>query len=560
MIIEEDEPDIETISEEEGKDNPSIKKETTSHKERAMVEIRRRLKVDGKGRVSPITYRFTYGDQVWRPFDPYVKERWSTQASRLSAPRVEPIVTPFGKKIPWSEVISQANKFVSMMKDPNCRAWEERELEDYGKDDFSRHSYDPIMYLGRQLLYDPSWYQYGPEPEWSIKVPDFQPLKRVHDVDLSPDARSANVGFPWLTRMSEHGVEYRTSDMYLTVIEESNKWTSEVLQLPKLTPTTVCGISPPIAVFERAQSGGRPVQAVSKKVALPQMRFTQPLIEASEGTVVGYAGGDRSRLLEQFQLLVSGDWKVIAKGDDLAILLKDGTVLGIDASAFDAAVRSTENINHIEDVASHLSEDDAKVWRATCYAENAELVNCVGMVKKLENHGVTSGSGRTSHLGTFVSLNRATSASSIRGDWKRTLQHMNKFGPYRVEFMGKGFVILLKLYYSEKNPEVICGSVVRTMGAFWQREDPVIAQRKVNFMRDEELRLWSLVANLRGHEMFESVAAWLKARWQFREVRVNDIADAEFKMSKRRDVGAHTTTGEYERESLKAAADLLGIA
>jgi hypothetical protein len=344
--------------------------------------------------------------------------------------------------------------------------------------------------------------------------------------------------------------------MYLKVIESASDWRRQLLSLPKLTPQTVQSISPPIAVFERAQSGGRPVMAVSKKVAFNQFLFTQPLIDASEGGIPGYAGGDRKHLLRQFLQLISGEWSEIGKGDDNAIRLKDGTIVGSDASAFDAAVSDSENRAYIRKVAEHLSGDDEKVWVGSCYSANqSELVTNVGQVQRPPMWGVTSGEPNTSHKGTILTLDRAKKAP--RSSVKAVLEHMNKFGPYRLEFQGKGFVILLKLMVTDRKPDVIHGSYVRGKVSFSQRDDPVLEKRAEEFWLEEEARLSQVGGNQFGHELFERFCEWARENWEFRQDRTRTSERAVDLMIKDRDRGASEIGGEYEREGIKAVRDLV---
>lgn len=533
---------------------PSINKETPSLKDKLMEQIRRKVKVDERGYVYPITQTFYLNGQVWRPHSDYTKKKALSHIQRLSSPRLDPIVTPFGKKVPWVEIIRTASQFVKMIDDPNLRNWELRELQDYGNSNFSRHSYTPLMYLARQAGYSREIYQYGTDISYTIEVPKFQPLKRLREVELSADSSKANVGFPWLTRMSESGQEYRTSPVYMEVIEAASKWKTQILQLPKLTTAIVTGMSPYIMVFERAQSRGRPVQALSKMVALPQLLFTQPLTEACEVGVREFAGGDRDALMDKCRMLIDGTILELGKGDDLAVRLRDGTVVGADASMMDALNRKEENLLHVNAVAEHLNSEDEKIWRATCMAENTDMVNCVGEVVKEPFHGTVSGSSRTANLNTGITLGRAKSCK--RDSSSSVLSQLNKFGPYRLEFSGKGFVIILKLYYSDRNPDAIHGSIVRMCGAAGQREDPVLAKRKSEFMLDEEARLLMLCGSLYGHPMFEEYCKWIRNNWEFR-IPFEKISErAEEKMDKRREVKL-TKSGRYEREGLAAARDLV---
>ena len=528
-------------------------KEKLSLKEQAMDIIRKRVPNKDGTRVFPITRTLNMFDQVWRPFDDYVKDKWLTHASRLSALRDSPILTPFGKKYPWDQMVAYMARQIKTIDDPQLRAWEQRELKDYGKNDFVRGRFDPIMYLGRILLYQGKWFTPSVELSVNLDIPSFQPLNRISEVEIRSDAKTANVGFPWLVRLSESGQEVTKSPVYLEVLEAASKWRNEILHLSKITPQTVKSISPPIAVFERAQSGGRPVQAVSKKCVFNEYMYSQPLTDATE-VVPEYANGDRSALKDAYLKLITGEIHEIAKGDDNAVYLNDGTIVGSDATAMDALVSPQQSNLFANAVADVLTGEHKKVWLACCYAASeVELVCNVGMVSKPSRQGTTSGRGSTTSKNTFITLWRARESS--RKSEKQFLSDMNKFGVYRTEFVGKGYMIMLKLFVSEKRPDHIHGSEVRSLGALCQREDPVLVKSKDAFMIEEEARLKAIGGNMYGHPHFEEFATFVKQNWQFRMPEKVTAQKAEQYMSKSRD---DDVTGEYEREGIKVFTDLVG--
>ena len=526
-------------------------KEKTSLKEQAMALIRKRVSCKD-GKVYPIKRQFTIGNQIWRPFDRYVIDKWSSHASRLSSLRDKPILTPFGKKFTWEKMVPLMSRYAKGLSDPDLRDWEFRELEEYGNPDYVRSLFDPVMYLAKQALYDPRWYSDVLDLEVTLSLPKFRPLQRIADIEIRADAKTANVGFPWLTRLSEAGQPVTQSPVYLAVVESASKWASEIHHLPKVTPQTVKSISPPIAVFERAQGGGRPVQAVSKKVVFNEYKYSQPLTEASEA-VPEYASGDRSQLLSTILKLIHGEIHEMAKGDDVLAVLKDGSIVGADASSMDASVNDQQSNLFANAVASQLTDEDERLWLATCYAASeVEMVNCVGMMQKTSRWGTTSGSGSTTTKNTYLSLWRERSSS--RSSVDAFLKDMNKYGLYRLEFKAKEAVVFLKLFVSDQRPEYIHGSIVRSLGALLQREDPVLLKRKADFMIEEEARLKAIGGNMYGHPLFEEFAQLVKSNWEFRASSELTEKKAEGYMNKSRD---KDVSGEYERKGIKAFTDLV---
>jgi hypothetical protein len=526
-------------------------KEKSSPKEQAIRIVERNIP-NKDGKVFTIKKVKTIFEQRWRPFDKMVLDKWLNHASRLSSPRVEPIITPFGKKISWDKAVALMRRWTKLLKDPQLRQWEEKELEDYGRSNFVRAEFQPIIYLAKQVLYQPRFYPEFAKLEITKEIPKFRPLAKISEVEIQADAKTANTGFPWLRRLSEPGQPVTESPVYRAVVESASKWETEVRHLRKLTRETVKSISPLIAVFERAQGRGRPIQAKSKKVVFVEMRFSQPLLEAMK-KILEYGSGDRAELLKRILMLISGEIQEISLGDDCLARLKDGTIVGADASTRDASVPVQQNQLWENAVASHLSEEESKVWLATQFAATeAERVNCVAMVQNPSGWGICSGKGTTTAENTWLSIWHQQSSSRESED--AFLRDMNKFGLYRLEFHFSGAVVFLKLYVSDKRPDNIHGSIVRSTGALLQREDPVIVKRKADFMLDEEGRLKAIGGNMYGHPLFEEWAKFVRENWQFRAPKEATDTRAERYMNKSRDV---EQSGEYEREGIKAFTDLV---
>jgi hypothetical protein len=526
-------------------------KENSSPKEQAIQIVERNIP-NKDGKVFVIKKVQMIFEQRWRPFDKMVLDKWLNHASRLGSPRVEPITTPFGKKCSWDKAVALMRRWTKQLKDPQLRQWEEKELEDYGRSDFVRAEFQPIIYLAKQVLYQPKFYPEFAKLEVTKEIPKFRPLTKISEVEVQADAKTANTGFPWLRRLSEAGQPVTESPVYRAVVESASKWETEVRHLRKLTRETVKSISPLIAVFERAQGQGRPIQAESKKVVFVEMRFSQPLIEAMK-KILEYGSGDRSELLKRILMLISGEIQEMSLGDDCLARLKDGTLVGADASTRDASVPVQQNNLWENAVASNLSEEESKVWLATQYAATeAERVNCVAMVQNPSGWGITSGKGTTTAENTWLSIWHQQSSSRESED--AFLKDMNKFGLYRLEFHFSGAVVFLKLYVSDKRPEYIHGSIVRSTGALLQREDPVIVKRKADFMLEEESRLKAIGGNMYGHPLFEEWAKFVRENWQFRAPEEATSRRAEQYMNKSRDV---EQSGEYEREGIKAFTDLV---
>jgi hypothetical protein len=538
-------------------DNAASAKEKPSVKEQAKEEVGKKIP-NKSGKVFQIKNLIIFGWQKWRPFDKYVLDKgWLTHALRLSGVRDSGVPTPFGKKHPWTETRTQADAFVKMIKDPYLKEWEEKELKEMPAD-YVRGTFYPIMYLARIVLYDPRWYpERTKPPESKLDIPKFRANRHFSEVEIRPDAKQANTGFPWLERLTEPGQTVEESPVYVKVVQGASEWRERRLSERSATPAKVKVDSPPIAVFERAQSEGRAVQAISKKVGFNQALIAQPLGKELEDKVSEYASGDRKSRLKQMLMLLSGEILELADGDDLLVRLKDGTIYGVDASAFESSIRDVDLIDMVERISKYLSDEDKKLYMATKYAACAEMVCSVGMVELPQMWGVKSGEYDTHILDSIQEIDRAK--SSGRANEKVFLKDIGKYGIYRTELVSKGSCMLARLYVSEKKPESIHGSVVRAVIAASQREDPVLRVSKSEMDLREDARIVQVASNLYGHELFERYCQWIKSHWQIRHSReavkqkAEELATDKIRVS----TNSSENSGEYEREAIKAALDLL---
>lgn len=537
--------------------NAATAKEKSSVKEQAKVEVEKKIP-NKEGKVYQIKKLVIFGWQKWRPFDKYVLDKgWLTHALRLSGVRDSGVPTPFGKKHPWTETRAKASELVKMIKDPYLKEWEEKELKEMPAD-FVRGTFYPIMYLARLVLYDPRWYpERTKPPETKLEIPKFSANHKFSEIEIRPDAKQANTGFPWLERLTQPGESVEASPVFIKVVQGASEWRERRLSERSATPAKVKVDSPPIAVFERAQSEGRAVQAISKKVGFNQALIAQPLGRVLEEQVPEYASGDRNSRKKQMLMLLDGEILELADGDDLLVRLKDGTIYGVDASAFESSIRDVDINDMVDRISKHLSDEDTKVYKATKYAACAEMVCSVGMVELPQLWGVKSGEYDTHILDSIQEIDRAK--SSGRANEKIFLKDISKYGIYRTELVSKGSCMLARLYVSEKKPESIHGSIVRAIIAASQREDPVLRVSKSEMKLREDARIVQVASNLYGHELFERYCKWIKSHWKIEHAREAVKQKAEELATDKIRVSTNTdeNSGEYEREAISAALDLL---
>jgi hypothetical protein len=511
------------------------------------------------GKPFPVERDTLLGEMRWRKFDQYVLDKgWDVHAARLRGIRDKPIITPFGNHFTFEDMLKKAEYFKDKVKSVHLKGWEEREYKAM-KEQPTRGKFDPMMYLARLQLYDSSFY---PKPRVSPKViaiPKFQPLAGYAEVEIRPDAKRANVGFPILKHLSESGQTLKESPVYLQVCIKAAEWKQKILHLNKITRETVVSMSPPIAVFDRAQSQGRAVQAISKIIAFNQALIVQPLIRAAEDGVPQYLSGDRARRLSQMLDLINGKIKELADGDDLAVLMDDGNVFGVDASAFESGISSDELKAWRKRVMDMLPPLYAKIYEATKYAETVEMACSVGMVINAVDptRGVKSGTMDTHVAETFIEAERAQACS--RKDIPSFLKDIGTFGIYREEHRGGRYVILGKLYVSIDKPEAIHGSVVRATNALFQREDPVLGKSRKQMKLEEDARIVQICSNLYGHELFEEFVKWVKSIWRLEHAHeaIRSRAEDLLNQSKQRP-GTRVVSGEYERKAIEATLAIFG--
>jgi hypothetical protein len=512
-------------------------------------------------KVFPIKRNVSIGQIQLRPIDSYTWGKgWKVHSDRLSSDRLKPIKTAFAGIVPWDKALAFMSKIAKATKEKGLRGWELQELKGIYKQPV-RGAFYVLMYLTRAIyLYDPGHYPvHRPDP-MSFEIPKFTPLKRLDDVEIRSDAKSANVGFPYLENLSQPGEKVKESPVYHKILQDAAIFETEAELSKKQTFEVAATLSPPIAVFDRAQSGGRAVFAGPKKVVFPVARIDQPIIKALEAEP-WYACGDWEHRLNQMLELLQGnnEYVIIVDGDDLIIMLKDGEAAGADASAFESS-NFWEEINQILDkVCGTLDTRNAKIYKmGYLSAGSVESVCSVAIIKHVNGHGIKSGYPNTHWLGSGVEKNRA--AASNRNTFKSWLHDLNKRGIYREEFHGKGYVVLAKNYVSLKNAE-IHGSAVRAINAFWQREDPVIKKRASEADRSEDARMAAIASKIVRHEKGHDVIKWVKKqgyRLRTSKEKLIKLGEARLaKQSSRGEIGKSEWSGKLEREYLGEAIDLL---
>jgi transcription antitermination factor NusG len=545
-----------------GEDPVVTRKSKPSAKELAMSLVMRRFPGKGKSKDDwkpyPIKKPMDVNSQHWRPIDNYALDKgWKLQMDRLSGIRDSPIITPFGKKVSWDEMRAEASKQIKTIKDNQLKKVEEKKL----RDEYVpvRGMFLPLMHLGRIVLQDPYFYEGKIAPKWTYEIPKFTPIPSLDKVEYSKPAQRANMGFPWNERLAEAGQEWKSSPNYHKLIIAAKSWEKDVLVLPKLSPEAIHSISPPNAVFERAQSEGRDVVAQSKKTATSSMRFQQPLqAEVEKDPCV--MSGDRVEIRESMLKLLRGEISEVAKGDDLAVRLKNGTILAADASGFDTGVSAESNKEFVKQVEDKVpTSKDKTIFKAANMSEYVESATLVGYVQLLMWWGVVSGSPFTSIKGTMESLNR--SRGSKRKDVKTCLHDLEKYGYYTTEAVTRGACLMLQLWVDNRRPEYIHGFQARMALSLVQREDPVLTKKVGDYWIDEEARLVQILGNLFGYEgdIHSKWCKFVKTRFEFRQSRTKLEEKAREKMSKSSyySVTSKPNDEKYEREGIKATLDLV---
>ena len=421
-----------------------------------------------------------------------------------------------------------------------------------------RGYFNSWMYTARCLLYDKSYY---PPPAKYRKFPIFSKMRENAAVSLDhvrANNPQANVGFPYLRPWFDFKLTDAENDANKAEVRfDAATWIANAEALPddNLLPTTLGQLSPPNAVFFRAQSRGRPVVGVSKIIALNEMRMSQ----AFEFIIVlceWNATGDRLTRLHRMQRVLNGNvGDCIADGDDCAVKAGDG-VVSADASAFDTSVHYFEFILWMRTLrmALELNEQLFNQYRLCLLASmNAENAANVGMVHLPPDRGLRSGCPSTHQIGTAIEF-----ARMINCDWTTALKgisQMNKLGFYRPEkqFIFQDTITLSQLVVSKLRPGKIHGIMARAARALLEREDRespnVCKDDTVRYNEIEDTRIIAICANLYGHPKYKEFVTWVAERWDVR-IKYQRIVELIIRLHNR-NLSSPGSSGTIEREALK---------
>jgi len=529
-----------------------------------IAEKKVRKEVPGKGEtVYPLNHTVMIDDMRWRPFDSYViNHHWGPHAARLRGLRNKPITTPFSNHILWDDLLAKANSWIGELPEGSLRDWEQMQMDAIVKQPV-RALFRPLMYDARLQLYSNRFYPKNPAPPRTFEVSTIQPLSHYYEIVVRSDAKSANVGFPDLMPLCGKGEQLTDSQEYQKICEDAGVWKDAVLEMKKMTPTLVIGMSPPTAVFERAQSGGRAVEDVAKPVAFNGMLYTQPLYRLFESEVPEYMYGDREIRLSKMLSLLDGDLDLVADGDDLAVHLKDGTYFMVDASAFESSVSTSEVedwISFAEDTVTTQDSREKELYRASLYGGCTEMVCNVGMVSNVEEpiRGVRSGDPGTHIRDSYHEILRAK--DSALDDKQSFLKDISRFGIYKSEAQWSDSIVIGQLMVSTSDRKSIHGSMVRCLNSLWQRESVILNKRLPEGLADleEDRRVVQVLSNLYGHPQFEQVCNWVKTLWQIRHDR-EAVAQAAFEtaVDEKNRSGAVELSGAYERAAIQAVLEIV---
>lgn len=531
------------------KDDPSVKE--------LALEAVGKVVPNKEGRVFFLKSTVHVGEVQFRPFDRYFIEKgWLNHAKRLSSVRDKPITTPLGKKLPSDVMVASLSKMIKSITDPDLKRWEELEM---WEPDFVRGEFQPLMYLARIVLFQSKWYPVRSEvvPR-AYEIPKFEPLRQYSDLYIRPDARTANVGFPELTQLSRPGEKVTDSPVYVQVIQGASQWRERIRNMPKITPASVAAVSPPTAVFERAQSGGRAVMAISKHIAFNQMLVAQPLYAALESACPWYMSGDLKMRLTQAQAFLNESEVCLIDGDDLIVHCGKQQVCA-DASAFESSIRDIDIEKHVQTIEEVLKSEMSTIYRATKQAAGAcELALNCGIGKLPAGWGVRSGEGDTHWIDSAEEYDRVMAAD--RNTTGSFLSDLSRFGIYRLEVVFDNACMISRAYTPGKDPEIIHASLARTGLSFVQREQPVLRRNPSEMGLIEDSRVVMVLGRLYSHPHFDEMGALIKQYWTIKHGRdavMKEAEDQALEAKVRPGVGKDVPTGEIEREGIKAALDIL---
>jgi hypothetical protein len=471
-----------------------------------------------------------------------------------------PKLTLLGKQLVKSHgglktMYDYTKKLVAEIEDPDLKHWEETLMMSEG--DY-RGQFDPYIYYGRLLAKQPKWYGSVQLPRWAHQsMQEIRPLSTLSQVEINEP--HANTGFPWLKPMFPRG---NSSDntLSLQVLEKASTWMERVQGIEYPSRALLQSITPPSAAFYRFQSGGRPVDGVSKVVNLPQGLVAQPLQRMLEDEK-WYAYGDRKKRFDQLvtEIFNGKVGNKVIDGDDFVSLYKLGIFSG-DSSAFDASRRAVD-ASAFESAVKLIYKGDPKRWRTYIASRKAAdavyLVTGLGKFDFPYRHGVNSGSMDTHPEDSWLQASRWNSAKP----WATVSDIVDRMGRVgsimraEAQILSKNWAFMAKLAC---NGQTLFGSAVRGIQGVCMYEDN---PSQYGGPDDDDARVVAIVANSWSpegpHPKWEKVVHFVKniAKWELRGSKANVMRKAIGHLVKRRHFTRDETTkltGVWERKALDA--------
>lgn len=534
-----------------------IRDQHTTKSDKSLKEILYDIAKRTLSGLQPVTRPITIGSILIAPFTAKVKASgWERYLPFINSTSDKVKISNFGKHVPLDEMYSIAAKMAKAITDEELAEFERAELLQEGE---IRGNFDGYMYHGRLLGYDPQYYATAPLPVWAWpEIPQFRALSSLGDVEINEP--HANTGFWDLKPLFPRD---NGTSLYKKYIQEGTLFMERVSSVEHPSRDLLRSLLPPVAIFWRAQSDGRPVWAASKTLVIPEALIAQPLQRALE-PLAWYAYGTREQRFKQMSAVLNGPPGIgIVDGDDLSGKLADGRIFNGDASSFDSSVREKDLMTYTALVlkSADASERTKRTYNACLRASLVLDGACgVGMITRTIPHGLLSGIMDTHSAGSVIEYARWRSAKpwSTPSTIVDKIKGVGGLMSLKKQHITKRSVELAKLFC---NGSTLYGSIVRGIYGLVMYEDNPSAYMGPD---DDDARVISIVANTWSpfgeHPLWHKFVSWVKSHWEIRGEKARVLQLAKAKLDKRRlfqRSGESNTKVGWEQQAMKAAWDVL---
>lgn len=465
-------------------------------------------------------------DNIWRV--------WNQSARYISRDNISPKWTPLGKELGPTGVVKYLNHILHMLKQldgdwPELYQLEVNEFADYLETRYKglivRGAYLRNMALTRLVMSSYAFHHPDRRRKYCVSVP-LPPVCRADKIRVNT---AASVGWPWLLKLNALLPEEQKA-MMKKILHAAASLISNVSEyryngkslwvVPKalLDWCISCGFINGQGL--RAQSQGRPVIIIPKVINFITMAWNQPLGDAMARLPYNLIGDGILRYRKMARLFHEKSdhplWRVICDGDDLAIILEDGSILLGDGSGFDTSIAPFEHIAWLNAVAgSFPTREEFLLYAKLHFLVHALPITSFGGFLHLPPFRTElSGEGGTHNRDTWWQASRATSALRYSdGSFLDVVKQLNKYGAYRLnkQYHFKNVITVSQKIVHRDLPGAIFGKLYRIAISLVELEDDYLESVQTPW----EVIMVMKLSSLLGHPLCDDMIDFVKGLWKF---------------------------------------------